>query len=101
MSTNQKAKYYFKDGEEVCHLENTSQKMFVDEVVFKIYDRPRLDDPSKKESIKKIIGIRCHWWDKSETFHSHPFHKGLLLPYDIALGGTYTDNQLWLSENNS
>ena len=99
---NSQQKYFFKDGEEVCHIENTGQKMLVQKVVFKIYDRPSQSDPTKKESAKKITGIEVHWFDNTaKSFHTYIFHKRLLVPYDIALGSSYADIQTWLAENNS
>lgn len=95
-------KYFFKDGEEVCHIENTAQKMLVQKVVFKIYDRPSLADPNKKEPAKKITGIEVHWFDNiAKSFHTYIFHKRLLVPYDVALGATHADIETWLAENNS
>jgi len=100
MTETKKQKYFFKDGEEVCHIENTSQKMFIERILFHIYDKSKIDKPNEKEPIKKIIGIKCHWWEGS-SFKTGDFHKSELIPYEIALGSTYTDNQRWIAENNS
>lgn len=61
-----------KKGEEVFHKDNLNLKMIVDEVVF-------TED-------KKLIEIRCSWWEKNEL-KIHGFHSYELIPKYIIEGG--------------
>jgi len=98
-----KKKYFFSEGEEVAHKENIQQKMFIESILFTTYEKPTGKDKSdgniEKKITRKIIGIKCHWWD-NKGYHEGKFHKTELVPWVIAEGSTYSDIIQWLAENN-
>jgi len=93
-------KYLFSDGEAVAHIENLKQKMYVESILFRFYERPVVSDPSTKEKAKQILGIKCHWWDSEGKLQSAKFHKMELVPWEIAEGSTFADIIKWKTENN-
>jgi hypothetical protein len=99
MEAKKKKKYMFREGEEVLHKENTSQKLIVERINLKIFEVPSLEDPSKKEKKTKILGIKCHWWE-GKNFKTGEFHKSELIPYEIGEGMNYAQVIQWIEENN-
>lgn len=96
-----KVKYRFKEGEAVCHIDNLELKMNIERVVFVLYDTPDQKDPSKKNTTKKILGIKVHWFE-SNKLHKAQFHKHLLVPYEVVVKSkSFVDIQQWMKENNS
>lgn len=49
--------YKFKEGQEVAHRENLSQKIFVQKILVANITLP------SKQQFAKMIGILCHWWE--------------------------------------
>lgn len=52
----------FKEGDEVCHKENLEQKMIVNKILKKTIEIPINGTKEKKT---KMIGIECHWFQKT------------------------------------
>ena len=97
-----KKKYLFKEGEEVCHVDNPQQMMRVEQILLKSFARPTAEDPLKKENINIILGIKVHWWDtsngKNKVFMTAKFHKSELIPYTLS-DASYAEIQRWIAEN--
>lgn len=69
-----------KKGEDVYHKDNLEKKMIVDQVVY-------AED-------KKLIEIRCSWWENNEL-KIHGFHSYELLPkFIVDLGAEVIKNYL-------
>ena len=57
--------HFYKEGDSVCHGGNTSQIMYVSELVY------GLQKPKKAETPKRIfIGLICHWWENPDLNES-------------------------------
>ena len=54
--------HYFKAGDAVVHKDNLSQKMIVDRILKKEFERDGAVG-TLNNKITKIIGIDCHWWE--------------------------------------
>jgi hypothetical protein len=66
-----RTKYWIKDGMAVAHIENLSQKLFVEKV--------------HKEN-NKVLGVEVHWWTERKLM-THTFHTDELLPWEVVLQG--------------
>lgn len=75
-----RTKYWIKDGMAVAHIENLSQKLFVQKV--------------HKEN-SKVLGVEVHWW-QDKVLQKHMFHTDELLPWDVVLQGP-EEVKKWIS----
>ncbi len=66
-----RSRYWIKDGMAVAHIENLSQKLFVQKV--------------HKEN-NKVLGVEVHWWHNKELMIHH-FHTDELIPWDVVMKG--------------
>lgn len=77
-------KNWLKEGREVCHRDNLDQKMYIEDLLKQIRERPTADDPLKKEKTTMLLGVLCHWWDQSGEFKKAKFHRDELVPIEVA-----------------
>jgi hypothetical protein len=98
------SKYHFKEGEEVCHKDNLTEKLIVSRVLKESIEINKGFDSEKNEPIKKVvvrmIGIECHWWKKDrdseeKVLMKHRFHSSELIPYFIIEKGP-TEIEAWM-----
>jgi len=94
-------KYYFKEGEEVIHKECPNQKLFIESILKEVYPIAPKDPSGKQQTSTKILGIKCHWWDKDGKFFEGKFHKSEILPYEVGFDSTELERMDWLEKNNS
>lgn len=89
-----KQKYKYKEGQEVCHIDNISQKMYIERLV---KSSRMIEHDNEQKQINFINGIRCHWWEDKQ-FKTAIFHTKELVPLEIAEEG-YAAVMRWKSEN--
>jgi uncharacterized protein YodC (DUF2158 family) len=75
------AKTIFKEGEEVAHIGNIKQKMWVVDIL-----REKKKNKQGMEIGTFLKGIRCHWWYQN-ILESEKFHSQTLVPWAIAEKG--------------
>ena len=75
-------KRYFKEGQEVAHKENLSNKMEVRRII-----RMTKKAKDKQDIDRKLtLGIECGWWN-GEAYCKEVFHTNSLVPWEIAEEG--------------
>jgi hypothetical protein len=98
--------YKFTDGEEVAHIDNLSQKLFVKRKIWRTVDQSTgevdtVNGGFKKKAVKKLEGIEVYWWTKSEggkkEIREYTFHSEQLVPWNVALKGK-DESEKWLEE---
>jgi uncharacterized protein YodC (DUF2158 family) len=74
-------RYKFKQGEEVAHKGNLSQKMW-------IVDFKRAEKKNNKGDVigTMLMGVLCHWWHEN-ILQSASFHSRELIPWNIVEQG--------------
>ena len=97
-------KHHFKEGEEVYHKDNQALKLIVRRILKETKTFTKGFDEEKGEAIKekgiRMIGIECHWWQKSSItgeneIQIHKFHSSELVPAPIVKNGPEEVNK-WL-----
>lgn len=94
-------KYRFKEGEEVYHKYNLGVVMTISRILKESIDVIRgidADGNAKKESVIRMIGIECHWFEGG-VLKTHKFHSHELIPKPIGDQGQEEVNK-WLEANN-
>jgi uncharacterized protein YodC (DUF2158 family) len=71
-------KYWIKPGVEVAHREYPDRKMIVDDVLKKT---ETVIDNGKEKPKTFVIGVECHWFDKSGRYDRGRFLTMELLPF--------------------
>ena len=83
-------KHKFKEGEDVAHKENISQKLTVSRILKESISYPSGETDTQGNEIKKLgtrmIWIECHWWVDGKLM-IHQFHSRELVPFEIASQG--------------
>ena len=91
-------KFRFKEGSEVAHKDNLSNKMIVTRIIKKSYRyKDFFKTPPEEKTGIKILGIACHWWDTSNQIQRFRFHTQELVPWDIAQKGQGSVDK-WLKD---
>jgi len=71
---------WIKPGIEVVCIDNTDQKMVVEDII-------RQERKNGDLVIRRIIGVRCQWWverpNGEKIFKNGLFHTRRLVPYEI------------------
>lgn len=98
--------YKFSDGEEVAHIDNLTQKLFVKRKIWRTIDQStgEIDHENggfKKKPVKKLEGIEVFWWsiveNKKKEIKEYTFHSEQLVPWNVALKGKEIADK-WLEE---
>lgn len=97
--------FRFGVNDNVAHIENLGQKMFVKEIKRKtVFQSTGEPDESgkgfKKVQKSKIDGILVFWFEGEEgkkKYHEEKFHSELLVPWDIAQQGKEEADK-WIEE---
>jgi len=87
------SKYKFKEGDEVFHKDNLTEKLIVRRILKESKEILKWNGKEQvKESVIKMIGIECHWWsfnketEKKELIKDK-FHSNELIPKEIVEKG--------------